>query len=202
MVKKRKKRILILASIFSILMTIEVLLFHVILPQKDMVLTDDLPQEFNIDTTYNYIDFQTGNECSAYASAYVMRYLGKQITGSELYHDIQRIFGFVPINRVVNVFQNYGYHAKAYYGNINTMKRRLMDGVPIIAFISTPSDTHYIVIVGYDENFIYLVDSISDNSNADGGWYNRKVPTEEFEEIWKTKMYPVKNIYIVVTIHS
>ena len=146
----------------------------------------------------NYIDFQTANECSAYASAYVMRHLGQQITGPELYDDIHRVFGFVPINHVVRLFQNYGYTAKAYHGDLNTMKQRLVSGIPIIAFIRIPNDTHYVVIVGYDENFIYLVDSISDNSNANGSWYNRKLSTGEFEEIWSTNMYPVENIYIVI----
>lgn len=168
------------------------------LPQKDIIQTDDIPLEFNISIVNNYIDFQTANDCSAYASAYVMRHLGQQITGPELYSDIRRVFGFVPIDSVVRLFQNYGYDAKAYHGDINTMKQRLVSGTPIIAFTRIPDDTHYIVIVGYDDDFIYLADSLSDNSNADGGWYNRKLSTEEFEEIWKTNMYPVENIYIVI----
>ena len=82
---------------------------------------------------------------------------------------------------------------------MDTMKARLSDGVPVIAFVSIPGDTHYTVVVGYDENFVYLADSISDDSNADGDWYNRKLSVREFEEIWTTTMYPVKNIYIVVS---
>ena len=97
------------------------------------------------------------------------------------------------------LLQSYGYAAKAYHGDNNTLKQRLISGVPIIAFIRTPDDTHYVVVVGYDENFIYLVDSISDNVNANGGWYNRKLSTEEFDEIWRTNMYPVENIYIVIS---
>ena len=147
----------------------------------------------------NHIDFQMENECSAYASAYVMRHLGRQVAGSELYNDIHRVFGFVSVNSVVSLLQSYGYAAKAYHGDNNTLKQRLISGVPIIAFIRTPDDTHYVVVVGYDENFIYLVDSISDNVNANGGWYNRKLSTEEFDEIWRTNIYPVKNIYIVIS---
>lgn len=196
-VLKKRKNIVIL-FIFLVLIMVGTVFSLSVFPQKDTIQTDCLPQEFNIDTSSNYIDFQTGNECSAYASAYVMRHLGKQTTGLELYHDIHRVFGFVPVNSVVSLFQNYGYNAEAYHGDIDTMKRRLTDGVPVIAFVSIPGDTHYVVIVGYDENFIYLADSISANSNADGGWYNRKLSTEEFEKIWQTNLYPVKNIYIVI----
>lgn len=197
--KKRKSIIIILTCILLVLIAIGTLLFIGKLPEKDTIQTDGLAQQFKIDTDCNYIDFQTGNECSAYASAYVMRHLGNQTDWSELYNDIHRIFGFVHINSVVDLFQNHGYNATAYHGDINTMKQRLIDGVPIIAFVSIPGDTHYVVITGYDESFIYLVDSISDNSNADGGWYNRKLSVEEFEMIWKTNMYPVENIYIVVS---
>lgn len=187
------------ACILLIWVVIGLLFFCGSLPQKDDIQTDDLPQEFRINTFSNHIDFQTADECSAYASAYVMRHLGQQITGSELYNDIHRVFGFVPVSSVVRLFRNYGYAAKACHGDIDTMKQRLVFGVPIIAFTRIPDDTHYVVIVGYDENFIYLADSIPDNSNANGGWYNRKLSTGEFEEIWRTNMYPVDNIYIVVS---
>lgn len=198
MLKKGKRILGISACILLIWVVIGLLLFCGSLPQKDDVQTDDLPQEFSISMVNNYIDFQTANECSAYASAYVMRHLGQQVVGSELYSSIYRVFGFVPINSVVRLFQSYGYNATAYHGDINTMKQRLVSGVPIIAFIRIPDDTHYVVIVGYDENFIYLVDSIPDNSNANSEWYNRKLSTGEFEEIWRTNMYPVENIYIVI----
>lgn len=200
MLKNRKNIAKILARIFLVGAVIGLLFFCGSLPRKDKIQADNLPQKYSVSTANNYIDFQTENECSAYASAYVMRHLGRQITGSELYNGIHRVFGFVPVNRVVRLFQNCGYTAKAYHGDMNTMKQRLVAGVPVIAFTRIPDDTHYVVIVGYDENFIYLADSISDNSNTDGGWYNRKLSTGEFEEIWKTNMYPVENIYIVISL--
>lgn len=198
---KKRYRIIILICTLLALAVIGILWFFRMLPPKDTIQTAALPQRFLIDSGRNYIDQQTGNDCSAYAAAFVMRHLGNQITGLELYGDIRRIFGFVPVHHVVSLFQNYGYHVKAYHGDIDTMKKRLTNGVPVIAFVSIPGDTHYTVIVGYDEDFIYLVDSIPDYSDAEGGWYNRRLGTNEFEEIWKTDMYPVKNIYIVVEPH-
>ena len=197
--KKRKNVVNILTCVLSALGAIGLLLFYGSLPSKDNIQIGNLPKEFNIDVGNNHIDFQMENECSAYAAAYVMRHLGRQVAGSELYNDIHRVFGFVSVNSVVSLLQSYGYTAKAYHGDNNTLKQRLISGVPIIAFIRTPDDTHYVVVVGYDENFIYLVDSISDNVNANGGWYNRKLSTEEFDEIWRTNIYPVKNIYIVIS---
>lgn len=196
---KRKNGIKIIVYILSALTISGLLVFCGNLPLKDNIQIVDLPLEFSIDAVNHYIDFQTDNECSAYASAYVMRHFGEQITGAELYGDIRRMFGFVPVSSVVSLFRNHGYTAKAYHGDIGTMKQRLVSGVPVIAFTRIPNDTHYVVIVGYDENFIYLADSISAHTNANGGWYNRKLGTAEFEEIWRTNMYPVENIYIVIS---
>ena len=198
MLNKQHKMETLIAILFLLVVTGILWLLRTI-PPKDTVQPVSFPPEFSIAADHNYIDEQTGDECSAYAAAFVMRHLGKQVTGQELYHDIHRIFGFVPVHHVVSLFQNYGYHAEAYYGDMDTMRERLSDGVPVIAFVSIPGDTHYTVVVGYDENFVYLADSISDESNADGGWYNRKLSAREFEDIWTTTMYPVKNIYIVVS---
>lgn len=195
--RKKRTRAVILICILCGLTAIGGLRFWGMIPKKDILRTDALPREFKIDADGNYIDFQTENACSAYASAFVMRHLGKQTVGPELYGGIHRILGFVPVSSVVSLFQNYGYNAAAYHGDMDTLKGRLLHGVPVIAFVSIPGDTHYVVIVGYDEDFVYLADSIPENTNADGGWYNRKLTTGEFEQIWRTNMYPVKNIYIV-----
>ena len=86
----------------------------------------------------------------------------------------------------------------AYSGNIDTLKQRLTNGVPIIVFISIPGDPHYAVVVGYDEQSIYLVDSFVENEDIDMSSYNRKVSNEEFEKIWRTDTILTDNIYIVI----
>ena len=88
--------------------------------------------------------------------------------------------------------------ANAYSGNIDTLKQRLTNGVPIIVFISIPGDTHYAVVVGYDEQSIYLVDSFVENEDIDMSSYNRKVSNEGFEKIWRTDTILTDNIYIVI----
>ena len=78
------------------------------------------------------------------------------------------------------------------------MKQRLSGGNPIIVFIRVPGDTHYAVVVGYDEQHIYLVDSLAENAKASDTQYNRVLPTEDFEAVWKTGTLLPDNIYITL----
>lgn len=78
------------------------------------------------------------------------------------------------------------------------MKQRLAKGHPIIVFIQIPGDTHYAVVVGYDEQYIYLADSLAKNANASDAQYNRVLATEDFEAVWETETLLPANIYIVV----
>ena len=82
-------------------------------------------------------------------------------------------------------------------GDTDTLKQRLSNGVPVIVFVSIPNDTHYAVVVGYDTQYFYFVDSLSENENADENQYNRRLTTEEFEKIWKTGTVLSDNVYIV-----
>ena len=59
-------------------------------------------------------------------------------------------------------------------------------------------DTHYAVVVGYDEQHIYLVDSLAENANASDARYNRVLTTENFEAVWKTGTLLPDNIYITL----
>lgn len=194
----KTKRIVIIFISVVIAVVLSCLLFTAcVTPTEDKIKTDGIPSEYMIISDDNFIEYQKGNDCSAYASAYVMRNLGNLVKADDIYPDIKRRFGFVSASSIVELFKEYGYNAKAYQGDINTLKRRLNDGIPIIVFTSITKDTHYIVAVGYDEQYIYLVDSISDNVNSNGRYYNRKLKTEEFEKIWKTNVYFASNIYIV-----
>ena len=151
-------------------------------PKKDDIDVFDYPSEFFCDTEENRIDYQTDGKCAAYASAYVLRHFGENSSGEEVYSDIGRIFGFVPANKIVAAFRRRGYRAKARYGNIDTLKQRLTEGNPIIVFIRIPKDTHYAVVVGYDEQRIYLADSLAENANAVDSRYNRALTIKDFED--------------------
>ena len=165
-------------------------------PPEDRIKDKSSESVFFCNNSNNHIDIQTGSNCASYATAYVLRSLGEQTDGEDIIPEMNRIFGFVSVKSIIQVLKNQGYVANAYSGNIDTLKQRLTNGVPIIVFISIPGDTHYAVVVGYDEQSIYLVDSLVENEDMSS--YNRKVSNEEFEKIWRTDTILTDNIYIVI----
>ncbi len=195
-----KTRIIIISVIAVVLICILCFLISAIVltPKADKIKPDNSIESYFI-TNPSYIDYQEGNDCSAYAAAYVLRCLNKSVTGRELYPEMQRYFGMMTARSVVSVLEKQGCAAKAYHGNIATLKRRLNIGYPIICFIKNGGDTHYVVAVGYDKEYIYVVDSIKENSNvSENKLYNRKVEIGNFEALWKNNFYFVNNIYIAV----
>lgn len=152
------------------------------------------PTEFFCHDTGNYAARQTDGKCAAYASAYVLRHLGEQADGEGVYPAIKRTLGFVSPKNVAAFFEERGYRARAYHGSLSSLRQRLCAGVPVIAFVAISGDTHYVVVVGYDADYLYLADSLADGGAA----YNRKLSIEEFERVWKTKTPLPDNIYIVI----
>ena len=82
------------------------------------------------------------------------------------------------------------------------MKQRLTEGNPIIVFLRIPGDTHYAVVVGYDEQHVYLADSLEENANVSDAQCNRVLRTKDFEAVWKTGTLLPDNIYIIVKIRT
>ena len=195
-----RRQIIVPIAVFALLSLAfgAVLCFAKIHPPKDCISDLNYPPEFFCDSGENWIDFQTGDSCAAYATAFVLRNLGEQTDGEQIAPEIKRLFGFVPAESIVRVFEKYGFSANAYHGDVETLKKRLSGGVPVIVFVSIPNDTHYAVVVGYDTQYFYLVDSLPENKNADGTQYNWKLITEEFEKIWRTDTVLPDNVYIVV----
>ena len=167
-------------------------------PPKDSIAELNYPSEFFCDSGGNRIDFQRDGSCAAYAAAYVLRSLGDRTDGEKIAPEIQRIFGFVPAQSIVRVFEKHGFSAKAYHGDTDTLKQRLSTGVPVIVLVSIPNDTHYAVVVGYDTQYFYFADSLPENGNATEAQYNRRLTIGEFEKIWRTDTVLSDNVYIVV----
>ena len=119
--------------------------------------------------------------------------------GSELYPDVDRSLGAVLPSNVVRLFRDHGYQAKAYHGTLDTMKKRLSEGTPVIVYLRIPNDTHYAVVTGYDEEHLYLADPMTENANADNKNYNRTMENEDFQNKWKSGFPISDNVYIVAT---
>lgn len=184
----------IIAIILSVAAAISFLAY--ISPPKDEVEFFDYPPEFFCASVGNRIDCQTDGKCAAYAAAYLLRHFEEDADGEALFPELKRPLGFASANSIVDVFERHGYQAKACHGSIDTLKQRLTGGKPIIVFIRIPGDTHYAVVVGYDEQYIYLADSLAENSNASDTRCNRVLTTEDFEAVWKTGTLLPDNIYI------
>lgn len=185
----------IVVVILSIVAAISFLAY--ISPPKDEVESFNYPPEFFCAGAENRIDYQTDGKCAAYAAAYLIRHFGEEADGEELFRELKRPFGFASANSIADILRRRGHRAKACHGSIDTLKQRLTEGNPIIVFIRISRDTHYAVVVGYDEQYVYLADSLAENANASEEQYNRVLRAEDFEAVWKTGTLLPDNIYII-----
>ncbi len=196
--KNTKLFILAICTILVLVLLSFILYIFILTPKADKIKSNDLPNSYFI-SQFTYIDYQEHNDCSAYATAYVLRYLGENIKGTELYSQMKRNFSIMTAHSIVKAVKNRGYSAKAYHGSIDSLKQRLTQGTPIICFIRNQNDTHYVVVVGYDNDYIYMVDSIKNNANVEvTNLFNRKESIADFEMLWNTNLYFVNNIFIII----
>ena len=142
----------------------------------------------------NHIDFQNGNECAAFATAYILRFFNINADGNSLYKDFPCKFpsGSITPLGLRKALKRYGFKTKYNKGNLNSLKTELEKGIPIIVFIhSTPTtkERHFVPVTGYDNDGFYLAESLEKLSNIsnDKGIYNRKVSFSEFKKMWNTK---------------
>lgn len=171
------------------------------LPKKDPIRTAGMPESFLIDAP-NRTDLQPKTECAAFSSAYVLRHLGVEADGNELYKGFPRklLDGTVDPRGILVLFRRMGYKASFYRGNIDTLKKRVSLGVPVIAFIKVfPNKryAHFAPVVGYDREHLYLAESLKHKANSKENGYNRKLPISELEKLWRTNPF-YKQSYIVV----
>ncbi len=158
-------------------------------------------------TKDNIISFQSGNECAAYSSAYVMRHLGLEADGNEIYNIMTGKLkdGCVYPKGILNLFPKYGLHIKYCRGNLNSLKNEISKGNPVIVMIRTYADKswlHYVPVVGYDENNIFIAESLKELVNCNEKYYNRTVENSEFKKLWNTcmlKMPLYKNTYMLIS---
>lgn len=154
-------------------------------------------------TTQNYFDYQKHLECSGYASAYVLRSLGIESDGKELYYSFEdkNPDGTLAPGYLWENLKNMGYNSSLCIGSVTDLKYAVNKGVPVIVLIrvnTSQSYLHYVPVVGYDKDYIYVADSLSYLVNADEPYFNRQIPIEEFKTLWKTDTFAVNNIYITI----
>lgn len=157
-------------------------------------------------TKENRIDMQKGFQCSAFSTAYVLRHFDMEVDGGTLYsvmpHKMKS--GYVYPKGVYDMLRSYGIKVKYCRGNLNALKVDLQKGNPVIVMIRVQKDKdwlHYVPVVGFDEEHVFLAESLSELINCKNVLYNRRLRNEEFLQLWNTAMLKqpfYKNTYFVV----
>lgn len=87
---------------------------------------------------------------------------------------------------------------------MKVLKSELNKGTPVIVMIRVEPKRnwlHYVPVVGYDKEYVYLAESLSELINCDTAIYNRKVKNEDFLKLWNTAMLKqplYKNTYYAI----
>ena len=74
---------------------------------------------------------------------------------------------------------------------MNALKYEIRNGNPVIVMILVQKDKdwlHYVPVVGFDEHYVYLAESLESLINCIEKKYNRKVENVEFKKLWNTSM--------------
>ena len=162
-------------------------------------------REFMLKTP-NRFDYQTGTECSGFSSAYVLRSFGIEADGRELYARIPyKLPGGAVLPGVLRKeISRRGLKVRYVKGNLETLKADLSEGKRVIVFIRTRTDKrwlHFVPIVGYDEENIYIAESMGSLVNCESTHSNRRLTNEEFLKFWDTRelyMPFYRNTYLVI----
>lgn len=142
-------------------------------------------------TRENRMDFQNGNECAAFSSAYVLRHWGIEENGVSLYERIpgKRRDGTVYPAGIRKLLSGYGFRTRYCAGTLSALKREVAKGNPVIVMLRTYAGKnwlHYVPVVGYDEKHIFIAESFRELVNCEEEHYNRKVTIGEFKRLWNT----------------
>lgn len=163
---------------------------------------DDLGKEapeHSVAKTVN-IGRQQGPKCSAYASSCLLGFYGKEVKAKDLY----RRFFKLPDGSAVpsSVAKVIGAKLRT-NGKISDIEKLIDEGKPVMVlayYDKTPEwdNLHYMLVTGYDDENIYLADSLHSSGER---YYNRKVDKKTFRKMWNTsrsflvRFFYGKNLY-------
>ncbi|MEG0277071.1 MAG: C39 family peptidase [Coprobacillus sp.] len=189
---KKKYILLLLCSLFIIM----VFYSYQTNTSKPKKINYNYPSSFIIDNKDNFFDYQPWYECSAFSSSYVLRHYGYKDTGLKLFETMPNKLasgdGIYP-QGIVSLFESRGFNARMIVdGTIDDLKQELSKGNPVIVYIHVEANaesvhyTHYVPVVGYDEEYLYFVESLPYKANYKDQDlpYNHKTDIETFKKLW------------------
>lgn len=154
----------------------------------------------------NRMDFQKSSECSGFSFAYILRSVGREADGNDMYAQMPGKFknGAVMPKNLKKLVQMYGFKVTYVKGSLESLKAELCEGNRVIVLIKTRADRawlHYVPIVGYDEDNVFIAESLEYLVNCQETYYNRSLAHCEFLKLWDTRMpyMPLyKNTYLII----
>ncbi len=207
---KTKISKMIVKIVFGLLITLLVVISILVIiyltpfPKKDVICVN-IPSEFII-TKPNFFETQGYNECAAYATAYVLRSLGKDTNGDKIYKNMKYklpLLGIVPSKGIIDTFKSYNIKATYYKGDINTLKMRVSQNIPVILYIGENIKwEHFITLVGYENSSskIYVYDSLlEDDSNGEAPG-NKTLTEDDLLKVWDNGLPVLNHTYIAVDV--
>lgn len=168
------------------------------LPKTEKNKNVDIPNSYFVDLKDNSVYLQGYNQCGAYSSSFVLRNLGVEVYGEEIYQSMSPKMknGYLMPDALIKLFKKFGYKAVLKKGDLDDLKSELVKGRPVIVVIGKGFDwQHYVVVTGYDKNSIYTVDSLVSKGSFT---YNKKYSNENFLKLWKNNLPIFNSLYIGV----
>ena len=149
-------------------------------------------------------DTQTGNECAACSSAYLLRFYGENIDGVSLYQ--QPSFpckydegAYPKCFKILFEKQYKNYTAEYYTGTTEDLKDAISQGIPVITLLFKGKTLHYVPVVGYDETHFFIQDSVEKYRNiTDNKAYNESVDIDTFDKSWNIPIESCQRLFVVV----
>lgn len=140
------------------------------------------------------IDAQTGFKCSAFSSAFILRHWGIEAQGDSVYEIIPDKMddGYVYPKGIISFLKANGFTVGYHIGNISALKNEVAKGHPVIVMIKIRPDKpwlHYVPVLGYSADSIFIAESIPELCNTEGKKYNRSIATKDFETLWNTRAF-------------
>ena len=192
-----------IAVYISIMTIIDIMLMGKITPRISM----KCRQREYIVKNQNRIDIQTGYQCSAFSVAYLLRHYGIDANGADIYNQMPYKMkdGCVYPKGLPKVLQEYGLCAKYYSGNLKALQNEVCKGTPVIVMIRVRNDKnwlHYVPVVGFDDRYVFVAESLPELVNCNCKYYNRRIEKKFFLQLWNTAMLKqplCRNTFYVVT---
>ena len=110
--------------------------------------------------------------------------------------------GYVYPKGIVKFLEFMDLSVEYHIGNLAALKNKVAKGEPVIVMIKIRPDRdwlHYVPVVGYTPDSVFIAESLPELCNAVSPYYNRSLSTVDFLELWNTSAF--KNATLSQHIH-